>query len=92
MAKKRRPAFIEHELIGDRLIEETILDVAVPEDIPIERFRDHPERERPGEHTGKGSRVRRPPRNDPRHADQSVLPGRPDIPAGSERPAPAGSS
>jgi hypothetical protein len=46
----------------------------------IEKARDHPERHEPGI---EGGRIVRPPRNDPRHSDQSVLPGQVDIPAGS---------
>lgn len=77
MPRQRHPEFVLNELVGDHLIEETIVDGALREPAdgqPSGDVRD------PG-HTA------RPPRNDPRHADQSVLPGRPERPAGSERPA-----
>jgi hypothetical protein len=45
----------------------------------IEQSRDHPEHLRPDE---EGGVIHRPPRQDPRGADQSVLPGHDDVPAG----------
>jgi hypothetical protein len=92
MRKKQHAEFVANDLVGDHLIEETILEEALPEDDAIDALREHPEREQPGVTSGRGSRVRRPPRSDPRHTDQSVLPGRDDMPAGSERPSPSGSS
>ena len=79
MRKKRHADFVANDLVGDRQIEETILEEALPEDDNLDAEREHPERE---EHGGK---VRRPPRNDPRHTDQSIPPGQDDMPAGAER-------
>ncbi len=92
MPKKKHDEFIEADLVGDTLIEQTILGATLPESEPIEEFRDHPERELPGKGRGRRSQAGRPPRNDPRHTDQSVLPGRDDLPAGTERRMPPGSS
>lgn len=92
MTKRKRPQFIEPELIGDHLLEDTLLLPIAADDEPIDVARPHPEVDLPGGKARNPSRSRRPPRTDPRYGDQSVLPGRKDMPAGSERPAPSGSS
>jgi hypothetical protein len=77
--------------------EEGLIDEPDREDGPIVREalgpgHEHADNPRPGGAGGVGPQAGRPARNDPRHADQSVLPGQDDLPAGSERRKPSGSS